>query len=126
MMTTPAICANRDLYLASNWPTSVEIAPRVMKTTLNPRMNPTEFSMTLRSSCASCDLSSSTPAPEISETYPGTSGSTQGERNETNPATKAAIGSGRVDIQEYCTCAAREPVQAGRFVVFGNRFGRGD
>src|SRR5437899_10667720 len=60
--------------------------------------------MTLRSSCASCDLSSSTPAPEISETYPGTSGSTQGERNDTNPATKAAIGSGRVDIQKYCTC----------------------
>src|SRR5437667_7727786 len=75
-----------------------------MKTTLNPSMKPTEFSMTLRSSCASCDLSSSTPAPEISETYPGTSGSTQGERNDTNPATKAAIGSGRVDIQKYCTC----------------------
>src|SRR2546425_1196965 len=70
----------------------------------NPSMKPTEFSMTLRSSCASCDLSSSTPAPEISETYPGTSGSTQGERNDTNPATKAAIGSGRVDIQKYCTC----------------------
>src|SRR3989440_12864539 len=104
MMTTPAICANRDLQRASNWPTSVEIAPRVMKTTLNPSMKPTEFSMTLRSSCASCDLSSSTPAPEISETYPGTSGSTQGERNDTNPATKAAIGSGRLDIQKYCTC----------------------
>src|SRR5438876_6596612 len=75
-----------------------------MKTTLNPSMKPTEFSMTLRSSCASCDLSSSTPAPEISDTYPGTSGSTQGERNDTNPATKAAIGSGSVDIQKYCTC----------------------
>src|SRR5207244_2793130 len=69
-----------------------------------PSMKPTEFSMTLRSSCASCDLSSSTPAPEISDTYPGTSGSTQGERNDTNPATKAAIGSGSVDIQKYCTC----------------------
>src|SRR5437879_8634912 len=68
-----------------------------MKTTLNPRMNPTEFSMTLRSSCVSCDFSSSTPAPEISETYPGTSGSTQGDRNEMSPATNAAIGSGRAD-----------------------------
>ena len=44
------------------------------------------------------DLSSSTPAPEISETYPGTSGSTQGERNEIRPAKKAASGNGRLVI----------------------------
>src|ERR1700757_2085122 len=67
-------------------------------------MNPTEFTITRRINWACGDLSSSTPAPEISETYPGTRGSTQGDRNDTNPATKAAIGSGRVDIQEYCTC----------------------
>src|SRR2546425_12059675 len=78
-----------------------------MKTTLNPSMNPTEFSMTLRSSCASCDLSSSTPAPEIKDTYPGTRGSTQGERNDTNPATKAAIGRGRLVILNYCTRSDR-------------------
>src|SRR5206468_11372290 len=79
-----------------------------MKTTLNPSMKPTEFSMTLRSSCASCDLSSSTPAPEISDTYPGTSGSTQGERNDTHPAPKAASGSGRVDMQRHCICVLLE------------------
>ena len=39
------------------------------------------------------------PAPEIRERYPGTSGSTQGERNEMSPAKKAAIGSGRLDMR---------------------------
>jgi hypothetical protein len=37
-------------------------------------------------------------APEMRETYPGTSGSTQGERNETIPATNTAIGKGNEDI----------------------------
>jgi hypothetical protein len=61
-------------------------------------MKPIELVITLRKSCDSCDFSSSTPAPEISDTYPGTSGKTHGERNETKPAKKAAIGSGNVDI----------------------------
>ena len=54
--------------------------------------------MTRRISWACGDLSSSTPAPEIRDTYPGTSGSTQGERNEIKPAKKAAMGSGRLFI----------------------------
>jgi hypothetical protein len=36
------------------------------------------------------------PVPEISETYPGTSGRTQGERNERIPAINAAIGKGKL------------------------------
>src|SRR5208282_2512765 len=99
-MTTPAIRASSDLYCARIWPTSVEIAPSVMKTMLKPMMNAAELSITLRKSCPSCDFSSSTPTPEISETYPGTSGSTQGERNDTRPATKAAMGRGRLVMQE--------------------------
>src|ERR1700680_1612050 len=71
-----------------------------MNTTLKPRMNAMEFSMTLRSRWDSCVLSCSTPTPEISETYPGTSGSTHGERNDTSPARKAAMGRGRVFITE--------------------------
>src|SRR5215472_9743616 len=78
-----------------------------MKTRLNPRMKATEFSITLRSSCDSCDFNSSTPAPEMSDTYPGTSGNTHGERKETRPAKKAAMGSGNVDIGMYCTCSVR-------------------
>src|SRR5579863_1585077 len=69
-----------------------------MKTTLNPRMKATEFSMTFRSRWDSWVLSCSTPTPEISETYPGTSGRTHGERNDTRPARKAAIGRGRLVI----------------------------
>src|SRR5215469_5281894 len=78
-----------------------------MKTRLNPRMKATEFSITLRNSCDWCDFNSSTPAPEMSDTYPGTSGNTQGERKETRPAKKAAMGSGNVDIEVYCTCSVR-------------------
>src|SRR5277367_7155122 len=63
-------------------------------------MNATEFNMTLRSSWDSCVLSCSTPTPEISDTYPGTSGSTQGERNDTRPARNAAMGRGRLVITE--------------------------
>jgi hypothetical protein len=38
------------------------------------------------------------PAPEIRDMYPGTSGNTQGERNEKRPAINAAIGKGKDDI----------------------------
>ena len=97
-MTTPATRAKVDLYCEANWPTSVESAPKVMNTMLNPMMKAIEFSMTFRSTCVSWTFSSSTPTPEISDTYPGTSGNTQGERNETRPATNAANGSGRLPI----------------------------
>src|SRR5271165_2896497 len=69
-------------------------------------MNPMEFTMTRRMSWPCGDFNSSTPAPEISETYPGTSGSTHGDRKEINPATKAAMGSGRLDIGPYCKWGA--------------------
>src|SRR5882672_7539397 len=103
MITAPAIRASSDLYCANSCPTSVEIAPSVMNTILKPRMNAAEFSITLRKNCPCSVLSSSTPTPEIKETYPGTRGSTHGERNEINPATKAASGSGKVDIKFYCS-----------------------
>jgi hypothetical protein len=45
-----------------------EMAPRVMNTTLKPRMNPIEFVMTRRIRRPCDDFSSSTPAPEIRET----------------------------------------------------------
>src|SRR5215470_9504382 len=94
-MTTPATRASSDLYCAKSCPISVEIVPSVTKTILKPTMKAMEFSITLRRRCPSSDLSSSTPAPETSETYPGTSGSTHGDKNEISPATKAAIGRGK-------------------------------
>src|SRR5260221_5616684 len=103
MMTTPAIRASNDLYCARNWPTSVEIAPRVMNTMLKPMINAAELSITLRKSSPSFSFSCSTPTPEIRETYPGTSGSTQGDRKEISPATKAASGNGKLVIYLYCS-----------------------
>src|ERR1700723_4123516 len=102
MMTAPAIRASSDLYCASTWPTSVEIAPSVMKTMLKPIINAIELSITLRKSCPSFSFNCSTQTPEIREAYPGTSGSTQGDRNEINPATKTASGSGKLVISVYC------------------------
>src|SRR5690242_12040048 len=66
-----------------------------MNTRLKPMMKAIEFIITMRrrrffSIDSSC--SSSSVAPEISEMYPGTSGSTHGERNDTVPAIRAANG----------------------------------
>src|SRR6266849_4334814 len=65
-----------------------------MNTTLKPKMKAAEFSMSFRSTRASWDFNSSTPVPEINDTYPGTSGRTHGERKEISPAKNAAMGSG--------------------------------
>src|SRR5438552_1770996 len=98
MMITPAILLSTARCCRVACPIELATAPNTMNTRLNPRMNITEFSITERISLPSCWRSSSTPAPEISDTYPGTSGSTHGDRNEINPATNAAIGKGNDDI----------------------------
>src|SRR5471032_1787407 len=67
-------------------------------------MNPMEFNMTRRLSWPCEVLSCSTPTPEMRETYPGTRGRTQGDRKEISPATKTPSGSGRFNIDLYCTC----------------------
>src|SRR5438093_6323117 len=107
IMSTPATCARVDLYCDASWPTAVDIAPSVTNTMLKPMMNRIEFIMTLRRTLASCAFSSSTPTPEMSDTYPGTSGNTQGERKDTRPATNAAIGRGKFPIPLYCTRVGR-------------------
>jgi hypothetical protein len=112
-MMTPATTASVCLYCAAICPISVEMAPRVINTTLKPRINPTEFVMTRRMRRPCDDLSSSTPAPEISETYPGTNGNTQGERNEISPAKNAAIGSGRLDMRLLLYRQSSFPVSKG-------------
>src|SRR5580765_7699916 len=98
MMTAPAIQVSCLLYSLASPPTVVAAAPNITKTTVNPRMNISECNSTVLSSLRSFVCSSSTLAPEIKETYPGTSGSTQGERNETIPARNAAIGRGNEDM----------------------------
>src|ERR1019366_9327047 len=86
-----------------NCPMPVATAPSAINTTLNPRMNITEFSSTERLSLRLADCNWSTLVPEISETYPGTSGKMQGERKDKSPARNTAIGSGRLDIRLYLT-----------------------
>src|SRR5438552_6967793 len=99
MMITPAILLSSARCCRVACPIELATAPNTMNTRLNPRMNITEFSITERISLPSCWRSSSTPAPEISDTYPGTSSSTHGDRNEINPATNAAMGKGNDDIR---------------------------
>ena len=79
----------------------VATAPKAIKTTLNPQINVSECSITVPSMRRSLDCKSSTVAPEISDTYPGTRGSTHGDRNDRIPATNAARGRGRPCIKDY-------------------------
>src|SRR5258708_38733291 len=98
-ITTPAILLRIPKYSWVSCPTSVATAPRLMNTVLKPRINMTEWPITVLVRRFSGFFSSSTLAPEIRDTYPGTSGRTQGERNETNPARNAAIGRGNEDME---------------------------
>src|SRR5262245_13086363 len=99
MMTTmPAIQVSGFLYSLASCPTPEAAAPNATKTTVNPRINISECKSTVLSSLRSFDWSSSMLAPEIREMYPGTKGSTQGDRNETIPAMNTAMGNGNADI----------------------------
>src|SRR3569833_2006075 len=79
----------------------VATAPSPMNTRLNPAMNISELNITRRSRGASASCNVSIPVPEISETYPGTSGKTHGDRKERIPATNAAKGKGKLCILIY-------------------------
>src|SRR6266702_3759585 len=98
MIKPPAIHVSGFLYSFISCPTLVAAAPSMTKTTVNPRINIREFNSTVLNNLRSLDFNSSTLAPEIKDTYPGTNGSTQGERNEAIPARNAAIGKGKEDM----------------------------
>jgi len=85
------------MYSRTNCPTVVATAPNARNTALNPMTNKTEFNPTARILFPSRCFNSSTPEPEISEMYPGTKGSTQGDRNEINPAVNAAIDKDHIE-----------------------------
>src|ERR1700692_283454 len=88
-MTAPANGASRLLFCSRNCPTALADAPNAMNTTEKPTTKEKAEVSRLprgRSPCRNC----STPIPDNIEMYPGTSGSTHGERNEVNPATNAA------------------------------------
>src|SRR5580658_5787237 len=88
--TTPATMLKTMRCVIRNFPTHVAEAPRITKTTVKPTINASEFRSTRAINCPLASFfNSSIDAPESIETYPGTSGNTQGERNETMPARKA-------------------------------------
>src|SRR5882724_1941661 len=95
MMMMPAPQVRYFLYWCASCPRPVATAPRVTKTTVNPRINMIECNITVWNNLWSLDFSSSTLAPEIKDMYPGTIGNTHGDRNEAKPARNAAIGNGK-------------------------------
>src|SRR6267154_799269 len=112
-ITTPATFARIPKYWWVSCPISVATAPRLINTTLKPRMNMMEWPSTVFVSRFPEFLSSSTLAPEIRDTYPGTSGRTHGDRKDISPAKKAAIGNGNEDIRiplhgcQHCNLSGR-------------------
>src|SRR5713226_5824395 len=80
--------ARRPRFWRKKEPTALAEAPKDMNTTEKPATkaraeeNRPEVGTSPLRSC-------SMPMPESMEIYPGTSGRTQGERNETSPARKA-------------------------------------
>src|SRR5216683_1660373 len=74
------------------WPSVVALAPRITKTVANPRtkhaLRPTACARTISALDA---VESAIDWPAIYDTYAGTSGSTQGDRNEIVPATNTAV-----------------------------------
>lgn len=94
-MTSPDIFVKRDNLAARKDPNHVADAPKRMKTNENPPVNnsaliktrdlllPNNFLPLFDS------LNSSRDTPEINDRYPGTSGRTQGDRNDIKPAVNA-------------------------------------
>src|SRR5437868_9980019 len=77
---------------ASRRPTAEADAPSAVNTTEKPSTKNTEPRPARRrtSERSAPFESSSSESPDMNETYPGTSGSTQGERKDATPAAKAA------------------------------------
>src|SRR5713226_2745754 len=87
MTMIPATTLKMVRLASKKFPTAVADAPSAIKTTENPAANASELrKMRPMSSVPGPDFISSTEAPESIDMYPGTSGRTQGERNETTPA----------------------------------------
>ena len=92
MMIAPATTLNTVRCESRKLPTHVAEAPRAMNTIEKPATNAIEFrKMRATSGAPPPAFSASIDSPESMEMYPGTSGSTQGDRNEATPA-RNAIG----------------------------------
>jgi hypothetical protein len=88
-INAPAIGESCARFFKRKVPTALADAPNEMNTTENPMTKETAEAKRPPRGCwpwRNCSM----PMPESIEMYPGTRGSTQGERNETSPAINAA------------------------------------
>jgi len=95
MITKPAILERIEIFAEINDPIQVAVAPSRINTAENPAIKKIEFNKTARLSLLSqvvfsvLSPSSAKETPDMNETYPGTNGKTQGDKNEINPAANA-------------------------------------
>jgi hypothetical protein len=95
MIIKPATFVRMDIFEEKKVPIQVAEAPKRIKTMENPPIKKRAFNKTIRLSLPMRPaspvlvLTSSTDTPDMKEIYPGTSGSTQGDRNEIRPAANA-------------------------------------
>ena len=87
---TPVTWLSPRWWSLSNSPMALADAPRATNTTEKPATNSSVERNTRRCSTPRASASSSPESPDMSDRYPGTNGSTQGERNDSSPAPNAA------------------------------------
>src|ERR1044071_5480131 len=84
MITIPPVILTLGLLVIAA-PTNPAVVPSIRKMIDKPALNASELIITARRLVVP-SLRPSILTPEISEMYPGTSGNTHGERNESMPA----------------------------------------
>ena len=95
IIINPPILDINDIFDERNAPSQVADAPRRINTSENPATKKSELIRTIRFSLFRNDgmrffsFISVKVTPDIKEIYPGTSGKTQGDKKEINPAAKA-------------------------------------
>jgi len=89
-MMTPTIPLTQGLLIIES-PTKPAVVPNARKITESPALNASELIITARRAFPPepPSLRLSMLTPDMSEIYPGTSGKTHGDRNESIPAAKA-------------------------------------
>src|SRR5205085_10203237 len=117
----PATSSSARWCSRNAWPRPLAAAPRATNTAVKPATKRSVERTIRRRFPGSPSWSSATLMPETSDKYPGTSGSTHGERNESMPPPKAPITPGSWTSTASITSAAaelwRSPFPEGRHAL---------
>src|ERR1700681_894397 len=100
-INAPAIGAKTPRFCRRNDPTALADAPKEIKTAENPATKASEDPKSPErgnSPLRNCSM----PIPDNMEMYPGTSGKTQGDKNETSPARNASASETSLMVQRSC------------------------